>query len=408
MVQDQRNIAQRLSQPIMATSAPGFQDGQPQEQQAPPQMTREQFRDEWMSAGQMTPQAADDWMRAHGATQAAGGEKAGRWNVPGGGMLDTQIGRGGAVASGGMITPGWTPVGGGGGSAPGGGVLQTGGGFMAPGGDGSAANFAVYKPGQLPTAGLSTYTPGALNQFGGVDQGEANKLQQQALMQALQSGGSMNPGVVSQMKGQQQEMATSLAEQAQQQALQSAASRGVSGGGVQGAQSRRINDARDSALLGGFRDIDINAAQTNFGDQLKASGALDTALGRQAGTAMDAFQTSLSGQLAQEQLGQQGVASQNDAVRFALERALAQEGLQQTAAGMGEGRRQFDVGLGENARQFDRGLTEGGRQFDVNQGFLGRQLGEQGRQFNMGYGLSAAELQRKREQDALALLFGGA
>lgn len=85
---------------------------QPEQPAAPaPQMDRNAFRDAWMSAGQMSPQDADNWMRSHGATPVAGGEKAGRWQVPGGDVLDTQIGRGHAMASGGMITPGWTHTG---------------------------------------------------------------------------------------------------------------------------------------------------------------------------------------------------------------------------------------------------------------------------------------------------------
>jgi hypothetical protein len=84
------------------------------EQQPVQQMDRNTFRDAWMGAGQMTPQQADQWLRQHGAQQLQGGEKAGRWQVPGGDQLDLQIGRGGALASGGMITPGWTAIGGGG------------------------------------------------------------------------------------------------------------------------------------------------------------------------------------------------------------------------------------------------------------------------------------------------------
>lgn len=80
-----------------------------QEQQQP-QMNREQWRDAWMGAGQMSPQDADKWLSSHGAQQL--GEKAGVWRTPSGDVLDLQIGRGGAKATGGKITPGWTQVGG--------------------------------------------------------------------------------------------------------------------------------------------------------------------------------------------------------------------------------------------------------------------------------------------------------
>jgi hypothetical protein len=81
------------------------------EQQQQPQQTREQWRDAWMGAGQMSPDDADKWLSSHGAQQL--GEKAGVWRTPSGDVLDLQIGRGGAKATGGKITPGWTQVGGG-------------------------------------------------------------------------------------------------------------------------------------------------------------------------------------------------------------------------------------------------------------------------------------------------------
>jgi hypothetical protein len=82
------------------------------QQQQQPQMNREEWRDAWMGAGQMTPDEADNWLGSHGATQL--GEKAGVWRTPSGDVLDLQIGRGGAKATGGKITPGWTQTGGGG------------------------------------------------------------------------------------------------------------------------------------------------------------------------------------------------------------------------------------------------------------------------------------------------------
>jgi hypothetical protein len=304
---------------------------------------------------------------------------------------------------------GWTPIKGEGGVALGEGspmnyMTMAQPGAMTPGvpgapgmqGVNNRAATSPYTPGQLPTQGLSAYAPGKLSQFTAPNQGGANQMQQQALMQALQSGGSMNPQVVAQMKGAQQEQGATMLQQAQQRAAQNAATMGRAGSGLQDVQNRRLQDSMQSQLLGGYRDIDINAAQTNFDDVLRASGALDASLGREAGTATDFYRTGLTGQMAQEGLNQAGVNSQNEGVRFALERALAQEGLNQSAAGMGEGSRQFDVGqdlaraqLGQQNSQFYAGL------------------GEQGRQYNMGYGLDAARLNAQRERDYLSTLFGG-
>lgn len=75
-------------------------------------MSREQWRDAWMGLGSLTPQAADQWLASHGATQVNANN--GTWTTPFGETLDLQIGRSGALANGGMIRAGW---GGGGGGA---------------------------------------------------------------------------------------------------------------------------------------------------------------------------------------------------------------------------------------------------------------------------------------------------
>lgn len=103
----------QTQQPIPSQDGGGIGPSNPeqmiQEQYQAP--SREDWRDQWMSRGQMSPQDADNWLRTHGAQQQQGGEKAGRWVTPHGEALDLQIGRGGAMATGGKITPGWTSQG---------------------------------------------------------------------------------------------------------------------------------------------------------------------------------------------------------------------------------------------------------------------------------------------------------
>jgi len=388
-VQDQPG--QQIGQPASNFTQPQTQGLGPATQQpqpsniptpvTPPEMTREKWRDAWMSKGPMTPQQADEWLRANGATQMAGGEKAGRWRTPYGDELDLQIGRGAALASGGTIMPGWTPAGGGGGAPGGGGPVGGGGGGF---GGAVAVSRSTYTPGQLPNTPLQTYNPAQISQFSGPQQGDANRRQQQALLQALQTG-SMGPDTVAQMKGSLQDTAAIMARQFGERNAASAAQRNVSGAGLQ-AGVRDIQDRQMSDVLSGYRDIDINAAQTNFQDRLAASGVLDAALGREAGTATDFYRTGLTGQLAQAGENLTGINSQNDAIRFALDRALAQEGLNLQGAQFGEGQYQFDTGLGENARQFNS------------------QLGESGRQFNYNYGLQAQSQQDQRNLAALRML----
>lgn len=71
-------------------------------------LSREAWRDQFMGLGSVSPQAADQWLRSHNATQLGG--KGDIWNTPYGDTLDLQIGRGAANANGGSITPAWTQV----------------------------------------------------------------------------------------------------------------------------------------------------------------------------------------------------------------------------------------------------------------------------------------------------------
>jgi hypothetical protein len=77
---------------------------------------RAQWRDAWMKQGRLTPQAADAYLRANGATEVNSG--SGVWTTPHGETLDMQIARKAATAgrNGGLITAGWGRLGGG--SAP--------------------------------------------------------------------------------------------------------------------------------------------------------------------------------------------------------------------------------------------------------------------------------------------------
>lgn len=82
---------------------------------------REQWRDSWMRNGSMSPEQANEWLRANGAQEVNG--KSGVWTTPHGETLDLQIGRQGALASGGSVRAGWTDIGANGGQAgPPGGV----------------------------------------------------------------------------------------------------------------------------------------------------------------------------------------------------------------------------------------------------------------------------------------------
>ena len=369
---------------------------EPQKQQYNP-ANYEQARDDWMGGGYDVGNTD--------AARASAQQWSQKWGIPvngdtadlgAGGQIDIIGNFAGGAGNGRALARNWTPAGGNGPNPGGGGASY--GGFGPSGNIGASLAMArsVYTPGQLPTAGLKTYTPGTLSQFQAPDQSGMNSVQNQALTSALQSGGSLNPGVVAQMKGRLQEQGAGMLQQQLGRNAQSAAQRGVPMGGGEEVQARRSSDALNAALLGGYRDIDVAAAGQNFNDILGASGAMNESLGRQAGTAQNFYNTGLGGQLAQEGLNERGVTSQNAAVNYDLQRALAQEGLAQSAAGLNEGGREFDIGQ-ELARAQ---MAQQNSQF-------GQSLGEQGRQFNMGYGLDFERLRQQRERDYLDRLLGG-
>ncbi len=81
--------------------------------------SREQWRDAWMSAGQMTPAQADAWMASHGAVKISNN---GTYRTPYGEVLDLGIGY-----RSGTVTPGFTNTGGSGGGSGAGGSDGSGG-----------------------------------------------------------------------------------------------------------------------------------------------------------------------------------------------------------------------------------------------------------------------------------------
>ncbi len=94
---------------------------------------------------------------------------------------------------------------------------------------------------------------------------------------------TLGPDVTNQMKGALRDQAGLMAQQGGTQAAQAAASRGLSGGGWEQQQQRSVTQDAMSNLLGGFRDIDINAADTNRKNLLASLGIDAQNFGTRAG-----------------------------------------------------------------------------------------------------------------------------
>ena len=134
-------------------------------------LSREAWRDQYQGLGNVSPQAADAWLRSHGAQQQAG--KGDTWQTPYGDMLDLQIGRGAANANGGNISTAWTPSSGG---SSNGSVMGNGG---APQGFDMQQFINALSGGQPMATGMPVQQ-GAVpyNQYAGQQQGVSNYFQQ--------------------------------------------------------------------------------------------------------------------------------------------------------------------------------------------------------------------------------------
>lgn len=94
---------------------------------------------------------------------------------------------------------------------------------------------------------------------------------QEALQRAINTP-TLSADVINQQKGALKDQAALMNQQGREQVAQNAAARGLEGGGWQQAQNRQLNSATTSSLLGGYRDLDIAAADLNRKNMLAALG----------------------------------------------------------------------------------------------------------------------------------------
>ena len=102
-------------------------------------------------------------------------------------------------------------------------------------------------------------------------QWQGGNVGQQALDWAI-SNPALGPGVVAQQKGQLQDQAGQMLRGSQSDVAANAAARGLSGGGWQGQQEAQGRDSMASGLLGGYREVDTVAADTNRKNLMSALG----------------------------------------------------------------------------------------------------------------------------------------
>lgn len=282
---------------------------------------------------------------------------------------------------------------------------------------------AVYKPGQLPGQDLGTYNAHQFSQFSAPDQ-SAVEGQQSALLQKLLGSTSMSDQNVAQLQEQNKEGALSMQHQLQDQMGQSAAARGVTGGGAFGANQRRLGEDAIQQILKGNRDISLQKMTQDRADQTGAMGLANETLNSRMNRATQGYGAQLAGQGAQAGENFKAFDTGRDQTKFALDRALSQEGLnksgadsmqnawgQSTGFGLQNKGQEIQRALGEGGLALDRSrLGESGRQFDLSHLLANKQFQEQMRQYNGNLGLNYNQLNQSANDNnmaALARLFGG-
>jgi len=218
-------------------------------------------------------------------------------------------------------------------------------------GGGFQFNSNLYGPAQLPfnlpTTDFATYKPGTLTRYQPRDFSQLEGTQNAALQKALQSG-SLSPEVIAQMQGQLHDQALTMQKGQQQNIHQLAANQNMLGSGGEMANIQNIGNQTQQNLLGGYRDIDVAAARTNYQDILNALGMSENVMSGQLGRGLEQYRTGFGTEMAQEGLNQAGVQSQNAATQFALQRALESANLGFNYNQLGQNQNQFLNNLGFN------------------------------------------------------------
>lgn len=169
-----------------------------------------------------------------------------------------------------------------------------------------------YTPGQLPSGQL--YSQDALN---------AQSAQFGLLQKVLNNPDTLSEENVRQMQESQKEQALGSQKSQMQQLTDRYAAMGRSGSGQLDAANRRISDNTLSQILGSNRDIAVSAAQTNQASRNQALNTANSVLGQSEDPQKFALEQALAG----EGLKQQSTADALQGKSLALQGALGSGGL---------------------------------------------------------------------------------
>ncbi len=234
---------------------------------------------------------------------------------------------------------------------------------------------------------------------------------QDALVQNLLANPeSLSPQVVDEMKAANKDELANQQAQEDQAAKEMGASYGISDSPWLASERLAQQRGTNEAIVAGNRNIDTQAAQTNFQNKLQAAGVGQGAVNAKNAARQAAVQLASNAAL-------QSAAARGD--RMALREQVNQAA---TQLGLSSDQLMLQMVLGKmadatarngqqlNFQEAEQRLAEGGREFQEDLMFRLTQLDQQNQQFGATYGLEAAQLENNANNQAYsnyANTFGG-
>jgi hypothetical protein len=179
---------------------------------------------------------------------------------------------------------------------------------------------------------IANYNPTAGPSWESFDPNNANGAS--AAKTALQSllSGDASGMDTSALKNRLKEQRLMMEGDQRSASRQAAAGRGMLDSGFQAADERRIASAARKDILGGFRDVDIAAAELGAKNKITAAGVLDQVLTGETGRASTGFNNALEGSKFGDDQDRFAVGASKDKEQFALDAALGLEDLKKSGA----------------------------------------------------------------------------
>jgi hypothetical protein len=206
----------------------------------------------------------------------------------------------------------------------------------------------------LSSQSAPQYQGSQFTQFNAPRQQALDEAGNKLVQQMVDSPDALNSDQINQIKAKQQELVNSRTKDAQNALNSDIASRGLSGsGGARMAGERRIAEAGTNELAGGFRDIDLKAAEMNDVSRRGTAETLSNYLTSQTGRATQGYGATLAGEGARAgdaravtDSGYNNAQFDLQNKQFGFSQQQARAGDQRAVADSAAGNFEFDQGNG--------------------------------------------------------------